>query len=364
MKKNGGTPKHFSRLVGRSTCMQAVRERAERIARTEATVLIRGESGTGKDLLAEEIHRTSMRADKPYIAVNMAAVPESLIESEIFGHVKGSFTGAGEERQGRFEAANGGTLFIDEIGDLRLTSQAKLLRVLENREVTPVGADRASAVDVRVISATNKPLENMILRRRFREDLYYRLNVVSITMPPLRKRSEDIPLLIDHTLNQLARTYQCAAPRLNEELLQFLVDHPWPGNVRQLRNCIESMFVLATGELLTLDDLPEIVNNPILTGQMHLEIPPGMTLEELKQAAIFQTLKKCDGNRTRTAQALSISVRTLQRKLKQWGFSDADYDIQGVNIPSVNESIDDLSATHSDWSGQHSQSKPQVVSCQ
>ena len=292
----------------------------ERAARTDATVLITGESGTGKELAAAEIHRGGARRDARYSVVNIAAVPESLIESELFGHVKGSFTNAIADREGCFEAADGGTLFLDEIGDLAPTTQIKLLRVLENHEVTPVGSNEVRHVDVRVIAATSRPLSAMVADKSFREDLFYRLNVVAIDLPPLRKRDGDVPLLIEHCLRELTECYGRHPPELSEDLKQFLNEYDWPGNVRQLRNCIESMVVLADSHRLTLDALPAMVRRfaPANNSAHPIEIPDNVTLEDLEKAAILQSLQRCDGNRTQAAASLGISVRTLQRKLKLW----------------------------------------------
>ena len=315
-------PAHeFQDIVGCSAPMQEVFERIRRVAQTDAIVLITGESGTGKELVARAIHRNSSRHSGPFSAVNMAAVPDTLVESELFGHVKGAFTGAATDRAGRFEAADGGTLFIDEIGDLRLTSQAKLLRVLENRSITPVGGNGLKTVDVRVIAATNKRLETMVADGSFREDLYYRLNVVMIPLPSLRERGDDIPLLIRHFLAELSETYDRPRPEMESDLEEHLVKYDWPGNVRQLRNCIESMMVLADSRPLTLDDLPAMAHDNHTRPEPSLEIPSDMTLEDLEQAAIRQALRRFDDNRTRAARSLGISVRTLQRKLKRWRVS-------------------------------------------
>jgi DNA-binding NtrC family response regulator len=248
----------------------------------------------------------------------MAAVPENLVESELFGHAKGSFTGATAARVGRFESANGGTLFIDEIGDFALTSQAKLLRVLENRTVTPIGSNDDREVDVRVVAATSRNLEQMVRENEFREDLYYRLNVVILSLPPLRDRRDDIPLLVHHFLEALCESAGRPTLSLDTELMRFMERHPWPGNVRQLRNCLESMVVLARNETLTMDDLPATVDDTNLPTS-DLEIPTHTSLEELERAAVEQTLERCEGNRTHAAEELGISVRTLQRRLKEWG---------------------------------------------
>jgi transcriptional regulator with PAS, ATPase and Fis domain len=301
--------------------MLDVSRQVARVAQTDSIVLIRGESGTGKELVAEAIHRTSGRKNGPFITFNIAAVPENLIESELFGHVKGAFTDACNERIGKFEAAASGTLFIDEIGDLQLASQAKLLRVLENRKVTPVGGNQSRQVDVRVIAATNRDLEAMVTDRRFREDLYYRLNVICISTPPLRERSDDIPLLVRHFLEASSRSYRCSCPQIDRELANYLNAYDWPGNVRQLRNCIESMVVLADSDTLTIDDLPATVRDTHRR-TCPIEIPSGMTLNELERTAIEQALNRFRGNRTHAARSLDISVRTLQRRMKQWSTSE------------------------------------------
>jgi transcriptional regulator with PAS, ATPase and Fis domain len=308
----------FQRVITCSDLMLPIFEQASRAAAVDATALIRGESGTGKELIAEAIHKNSPRCDGPYVIVNMAAVPENLIESELFGHVSGAFTGASLTRLGRFEAAHHGTLFIDEIGDLALECQAKLLRVLENHRVTRVGSNEDIETDVRVIAATNRNLEKMVREHKFREDLYYRLNVVSISLPPLRDRPEDIGPLTRHFLEELARTYQRPIPRLNDQLLHWLESYCWPGNIRELRNCVESMFVLADGAELTIDDLPDMIRRRKRQEWVRVDVPDGLTLDEVEKAVLQQTLDRWHGNRTRAARSLGISVRTLQRRLKKW----------------------------------------------
>lgn len=306
------------RMIGQSAPMLRVFEQIRKAAASDCTVVISGESGTGKELVAAALHALSPRADKPFIDVNTAAIPETLVESELFGHVKGAFTGATVDRIGRFEAADGGTLFIDEIGDFPMTSQTKLLRTLETRRITPVGASKDRAVDVRMIAATNCPLEEMIANGKFREDLYYRLNVVTIFLPPLRERRSDIPLLVEHFLKQLAESTKCDVPEIDPPLMMFLVEHDWRGNVRQLRNCLESMLVLCDGQLLTLDDLPRRIflqkSQP-----SQIRIPTDMKLEQVERHVIEQALDHFQQDRGRAARSLGISVRTLQRKLKRWG---------------------------------------------
>ena len=315
----------FDNLIGGSDAMHAVFDQIRRVAITDATVLITGESGTGKELVAEAIHNHSGRREGPYVAVNMAAIPETLVESELFGHAKGAFTGAATDRAGRFEAANGGTIFVDEIGDLELTSQAKLLRVLEDHHITAIGTNESKPVDVRVIAATSRQLEKMVADGAFREDLYYRLNVVAVALPPLRKRREDIRVLTDFFLQEACRANGRPLCAPDAELWRFLESYDWPGNVRQLRNCVESMVVLARSPVLTVDDLPSMVRNGKPSSDPHFEIPKGFTLEEVEKVAIRQTLGRFGGNRTQAAQSLGISVRTLQRKLKRWQ-SDGGWD--------------------------------------
>lgn len=314
----GGT----SKIVGQSTVMRDVCAQTVRAAQTESTVLILGESGTGKELVAEAIHENSPRQGGPFVLVNMAAIPETLVESELFGHVKGSFTGASADRLGRFETANRGTIFIDEIGDFPQPSQAKLLRVLENRTVTRVGSNQDQSIDVRVVAATSRNLSQMVGVGQFREDLFYRLNVVVIQLPPLRQRREDISLLAEHFLAELCQANQLPPLGLQPELLGFLESFSWPGNVRQLRNCLESMVVMAHGSVLTLDDLPRNLAQPAVQSVLPASPTSDRTLEDLQRAAIIRTLRQFEGNRTRTAEALGISVRTLQRRLKEWDFRD------------------------------------------
>ncbi len=306
-------------IVGDSAVMREVKRQILRAARSESTILIVGESGTGKELVANGIHANSRRRSGPYIAVNMAAVPETLVESELFGHVKGSFTGASQNRIGRLQAAQCGTIFIDEIGDFALASQAKLLRVLETKIITPVGGNDEKAVDVRVVAATSRNLEAMVATHEFREDLYYRLSVVTLTLPPLRKRLEDVPLLVRHFVAQLARSNQRDNIQLDNEVMRFLESYEWPGNVRQLRNTLESMIVMSDKATLGMNDLPPaLLRNERDTV---MALPPDATIRDLEKSAILRTLEECQGNRTRAAESLGISVRTLQRRLHHWGIN-------------------------------------------
>jgi DNA-binding NtrC family response regulator len=311
----------FDKIIGRSRVMVDVCEQTLRAAGTQSTVLIQGESGTGKELIAEAIHRNSPRHEGPFVAVNMAAIPESLVESELFGHVKGAFTSAHSSRVGRFEAARGGTLFIDEIGDFPLSLQAKLLRVLEKRSMSPVGSNEEIPVDVRVVAATSRNLAKMKGTGEFREDLFYRLNVIAIFLPPLREHRQDIAPLARYFLAEFAKASGRKPLGLSRELLRELESLPWPGNVRQLRNCLESMCAMARGDTLTTADLPAAVRES--AGEDTEEATPaGSRLESLKRSAMIRALGQFDGNRTRAAEYLGISVRTLQRKLREWDLSD------------------------------------------
>lgn len=317
----------FEKMIGVSKAILNLFDQARRAAKADCTVLITGESGTGKELVAEALHHNSGRCSGPFITVNMAAVPEQLVESELFGHIKGSFTGAMGSRIGRFESADGGTLFIDEIGDFAQASQAKLLRVLENHKINPIGSNDEKQVNVRVVAATSRHLEELVQQQKFREDLYYRLNVVTIHLPPLRERPEDIPLLVAHFNKTICAAQGRPELKLDPELIHFLQNYEWPGNVRQLRNAVESMIVLAHNDQLTIDDLPSTIDNDPLTAQTRLVKSGGAgagLLRDLQRAAVERTLAEHKGNRTRTAEALGISVRTLQRKLKGWGMENSD----------------------------------------
>jgi DNA-binding NtrC family response regulator len=308
----------LDQIVGQSKQMKDVYAKIQRAAPVDSTVLILGESGTGKELVAQALHHNSPRKKGPFVAVNCAAVPETLVESELFGHVRGAFTGATDKRMGRFEQADGGTLFIDEIGDFGLPLQAKLLRVLETLTVTPVGGHEDRKVNVRVLAATSRDIQKMVADGTFRQDLYYRLNVVQITLPPLRDRPDDIPVLVEHFLKDIATTKGTPPRRVSPEVMRRFQSYRWPGNVRELRNTLESMMVLAEGEQLTERDLPERVAESAEMTATPKEIPTGLTMEELEKLAITKALDSCAGNRTHAANRLGISVRTLQRKLRQY----------------------------------------------
>jgi two-component system, NtrC family, response regulator HydG len=307
----------FDELIGRSPQMKKVLSRIRRAAPIDSTVLIQGENGTGKELVAQALHRASPRCKGTLVAVNVAAVPATLVESELFGHVRGAFTGATDRRIGRFEQADGGTLFIDEIGDFDASLQPKLLRVLETRTLTPVGGQDDIKVNVRIIAATSRDLTQMVREGKFREDLYYRLNVVSIHIPPLRERPQDIGPLVEHFVHQIGVQKQPVGRRLSPEVVQRLLAYPWPGNVRELRNTLESMMVLADGPTITEADLPDHITHlseEAAAGTRPIAV--GLTMDEMEKLAIVRALETCGQNRTHAAQRLGISVRTLQRKLR------------------------------------------------
>jgi DNA-binding NtrC family response regulator len=313
--------KHFgvNRIIGQSKIMRDVFARIERAAPVDSTVLILGESGTGKELVAEGLHQNSNRRGGPFVAINIAAVPDTLVESELFGHVEGAFTGAMKKREGRFEEADGGTLFIDEVGDFGLSLQAKLLRVLETLTLTPVGGQGQKKVDVRVVAATSRDLKQMVRDGTFREDLFYRLNVIPITLPPLRDRPEDVPLLVEHFLNDISGNKGVDPKKINPDVIRAFQGYGWPGNVRELRNMLETMMVMAEGDMLQLSDLPDqFAGGAGEPGGNPTDVPSNMTMDELERLAINKALDQCGGNRTHAAQKLDISVRTLQRKLRQY----------------------------------------------
>jgi len=310
----------FENIIGHSPQMQRVFDVLGQVASTTATVLILGESGTGKELVAQALHQNSERKERPFAAVNCAALSEGLIESELFGHVKGAFTGAVSHKDGRFKYADGGTLFLDEVGDMPLETQAKLLRVLENREVVPVGGNESQAVDVRLVAATNRDLRAMVQAGTFREDLLFRLQVISVDLPPLRDRAGDIPLLIDHFIGEFAEEHAKEVAGIEPEARAALVRYPWPGNVRELRNALENMVLLARGETLKLGDVPVHV----LDGDVPVPASGGFdltgrTLKETERELIAQNLALFEGNREKTAKGLGIGERTLYRKIKEYG---------------------------------------------
>ena len=323
----------FEGVVGSSTQMLSLIERLKRIAPTDATVLIQGQTGTGKELVAQAIHQNSPRKSKPFVALNCAALSENILESELFGHVRGAFTDASSDRVGKFEYANGGTLFLDEVGDMPMPTQIKLLRVLESGEITRVGSNTPTRVNVRILSATNRNLEDAIATGSFRSDLYHRLKVVTIAIPTLRERAADIPLLIEHFIKQFAKRHSKTIKGMSLAARMKLGAYEWPGNVRQLRNVIESMVVVDCDELLDVDDLPlelepetatDKAGTPALDGAPTVTVEAGLAalvgrpLEEVERILITETLKLTGGNREQAAELLGIGERTLYRKIKEY----------------------------------------------
>ncbi len=314
----------FEGVVGNSPEMQKVIERLRQIAPTSATVLITGESGTGKELVAKALHQNSPRRNKPFVALNCAALSENILESELFGHIKGAFTGAERDRKGYFEQASGGTLFLDEVGDIPLSTQVKLLRVLESGEIVRVGTNESIKVNVRLVSATNRDLTESIAQGKFRQDLYHRFKVVSIRLPPLRSRREDIPLLIEHFLRQFSTSHSKPVSGITPAARKVLMAYSWPGNVRELKNAIESMVVMDADGVIDVDDLTEE-----LQGGDGLAVEAtagsdglvGKSMKEIEKHYLAETLKLTDGNREEAARLLGIGERTLYRKIGDYGLS-------------------------------------------
>lgn len=305
-------------IIGRSSAMKEVFARIEKVASTSTTVLVRGESGTGKELVAQAIHHHSPRKDGPFIKAVCAALPESLLESELFGHVKGAFTGAIQNRMGRFEAADGGTIFLDEIGDIPLTIQVKLLRVLQERQFERVGDSNTNTVDVRVIAATNKNLEEGLKNGTFREDLYYRLNVVSINLPSLSARKDDIPLLVDCFLERIAKTQNIPLPKLDPMTLQVLLNYSWPGNIRELENAIEHALVMGDRKIIRPEDLPITVQSGQISRHPSVALDNGHTLEDIEKQMLITALQRTNHNQTKAADLLGITRRTLGYRIKKY----------------------------------------------
>ncbi len=319
LKKQLGSMRE-ARIIGDSPAMRVVNDLIEQVGPSEANVLILGESGTGKELVAQGLHDHSQRKNGPLIKVNCAALPENLLESELFGYVKGAFTGAAQDKPGRFQLASGGTLFLDEIGELPLALQAKILRALQERIVEPLGGITPVAVDVRFGAAANRDLPAMIAEGGFREDLYYRLSVLEIRIPPLRERIEDIPVLANHLLGKLGRKNNKPVRGMTREFLDCLSRHEWRGNVRELENVLERALILSRGDVLDQRGLPDHLRGqarPVRSLGMAADNP----LEAAERQALVETLRKHDGHRERTAQALGISRRTLQYRLKKYGLT-------------------------------------------
>ncbi|MBD3347332.1 MAG: response regulator [Chitinivibrionales bacterium] len=306
--------------VGRNESVEKIRTLTDKVAPSRSTVLISGESGTGKELVARSIHCLSNRCRNPFIKVNCAALPEGLIESELFGHEKGAFTGAMKQKTGKFELASGGTILLDEIGEMPATVQAKLLRVLQEREINRVGGEESIEVDVRVVATTNRDLDNDVAKGRFREDLFYRLNVFHILLPPLRERKDDIPELVEHFVKKYNDENGFSVEGLGEGALEKLRDHGWPGNIRELENTIERAVVLTRSGLID-DGLLEFKGNAREKQSNAFNIKPGLTVALAEKELILRTLEHCSQNRTKAARMLDISIRTLRNKLKEYALS-------------------------------------------
>lgn len=317
----------LSGIISSSVKMEEVISIASRVAESKAAVLIRGESGTGKEVLAKAIHFSSERKDKPFIAVNCAALNENLLESELFGHEKGAFTGADKQKRGRFELANEGTLLLDEIGDLPAATQVKLLRILQEEEFERVGGVQAIKVDVRILAATNRNIEQLIEEGKFREDLYYRLNVVTINIPPLRERREDIPTLIDFFLNKYISTTKKLKAEFSKEAFDILMRYNYPGNVRELENIVHHSLVLSREELITSEDIPiSLRKKKSETGkpcdELDMETPMSEQVENLEKKLVKEAMERAKGNQTGAAKILGIPERNLRYRLEKWGWKN------------------------------------------
>jgi DNA-binding NtrC family response regulator len=309
----------FGRLVGNSHAMRQIYTVIEQVASSAVSVLITGESGTGKEVVAQTIHQLSPRASRPFVAINCSAIPESLMESELFGHERGAFTGAIARREGCFELANSGTLFLDEIAEMPVMLQAKLLRVLEDRRVRRLGSPKEISVDVRVLAATNKDPHEAVRRLELREDLLYRLNVIHVKLPPLRERREDIPLLTEFMAKELSERHDRPARLVSPEVLEIFARHPWPGNVRELRNVVEHAVIVCDGQRIEKQHLsPQMFDGRSLKNEDTITLPVGISLDEAERQLILKTLIKTNNNKTRAAELLQISLKTLHNKLKAY----------------------------------------------
>jgi two-component system nitrogen regulation response regulator NtrX len=308
------------RMIGESKAMKRLRGEIDLAAPSDSRVLIFGENGTGKELVARAIHRASARAAKPFVEVNCAAIPDELIESELFGHKKGSFTGASEDKVGKFQAADGGTLFLDEIGDMSLKTQAKVLRALQEQRIEPVGGNRSVSVDVRVIVATNKDLEREIAEGRFRKDLYFRINVIPVRVPPLRERKEDIPVLAEHFVREFAERFGRKPKEFDRAAMEALTGHDWPGNVRELRNTVERLMIMVPGDKIGVGDLTSAAGRAVEEMPLEREFDSLKEAREYFERQIIKTkLEQLDFNVAETAKALKIERSHLYRKLKAYG---------------------------------------------
>jgi DNA-binding NtrC family response regulator len=328
----------FESIVGQSKALLRVLEMASRVARRDSTVLIAGETGTGKELLARAVHQNSTRKDHAFVTINCGAIPKDLLESELFGHTKGSFTGAVAPKRGKVEVADGGTLFLDEVGELPLELQVKLLRLIQNGEIEKVGATGATNVNVRIIAATNRNLQALIDDGAFREDLYYRLAVVPLTLPPLRERIDDIPELVQHLFLKSKQKQNVPQLRLPASLLPHFSGYGWPGNVRELENVIERLVVLSVGDEITLADLPDFLQRERSHADaIELNLPPGgISLERVERDLIVRALEKFNWNQTQAARYLDISRRTLIYRMEKFGISKEQS--EDANVPGIHPS--------------------------
>jgi two-component system response regulator HydG len=310
---------NLSGIIGQSRPMRELFETLALVAPSEATVLVTGESGTGKELIANAIHESSARKDGPFVKVNCAALHENLLESELFGHERGAFTGAAEQRKGRFELAHRGTLFLDEIGDMSLPTQAKILRVLQEGEFERLGGTQTLTADVRLVAATHRDLENMAEQGTFRQDLFYRLSVVPVHLPPLRERPDDLPLLAEHFLRRYAEKNRKEVRGFHPQALDLLARHTWPGNIRELENTVERAVILCPWDRITSQELPASIRGAEGSSTHSVPSPSGLSLKDAERDLILNTLAENDGNRTRTAEILGISRQTLIHRLKEYG---------------------------------------------
>lgn len=312
----------FSNIIAKSSAMLEIFETIKKIADYKTTVMLYGESGTGKELIAKAIHNNSARKNRRFIAINCGAIPENLLESELFGHKKGAFTDAVRDKLGLFEEAEKGTVLLDEIGELPPHLQVKLLRVLQENEIRPVGDSRVISIDVRIIAATLRDLENDVLSGRFRDDLFYRLNVISLRIPALRERKEDIPILVEHFIKKNQEKLGLSVYGIKKEAMAVLMDHSWPGNIRELENCIERAMILTEGDEISLDSLPRTVKTPVNSNLIYSLDDNDLSVKKhtriLEETLIKRALEKTGGNRTHAAKLLEISHRTLLYKLKEY----------------------------------------------
>lgn len=329
----------YENMLGKARCMDRIFDLIDTVASSRATVLVTGESGTGKELAARALHYNSPRGNGPFIRINCAALPRELMESELFGHEKGAFTGAIKQTRGRFEMADGGTLLLDEISEIDASLQAKLLRVLQEREFERVGSTQTIKVDVRIIATTNRDLEKEVLEGNFREDLYYRLNVIEVELPPLRERKEDIATLISHFIERYNKENGKKIQGITDAAFDILMRYDWPGNIRELENYIERAVVVAQGDMLDADDLPrKLTAGPETRADNGIRV--GLTVHEMEQRLIMKTLESCGGNRTEAAGILGISTRTLRNKLHEYGAMDAFKEVNGTNGDGVPQAVD------------------------